>query len=487
MNYLELMEGRQAEQTSERAAALADMESATAAAVSEERSALTADEDAVFAEARSRVDALDADIAVTAERIAELQALAQRADAAASAAPNVIIPANVEDTPRDVRRMSDAEAQDAAMRSLEDHRGSDHLRSDQLDKVDRLLRTRTADTDGGEIARRVLVTETPEYRDAFVKLVTQVQPILTAGESEAVNRFNEYRAASGGTDTAGGFGVPVLIDPSIVMTAQGSLNPFRAISRVETVTTDAWKGVSSAGVSWSYDAEAATVSDDAATVAQPTVPVHMARGFIPYSIEVGGDYPGFAAEMSRLLSEGYDELQASAFSTGTGSDQPTGILTALDANTNVEIATLTAGTIAGGDIGALWGGLPDRFKTNATWVMNHDVGNAVSSLSTSGMGSYYTVNISEENAPQLKGRPVAHATHFPDLTDTTGAAANIIVVGDFSNYLIADRAGMSVELVPHLFDVTNNRPTGQRGWFAWARNGADSINDLGFRLLQDHT
>ena len=41
------------------------------------------------------------------------------------------------------------------------------------------------------------------------------------------------------------------------------------------------------------------------------------------------------------------------------------------------------------------------------------------------------------------------------------------------------------ELVPHLFDVTNNRPTGQRGWFAWARVGADSIVDNAFRLLQN--
>jgi predicted phage gp36 major capsid-like protein len=32
-------------------------------------------------------------------------------------------------------------------------------------------------------------------------------------------------------------------------------------------------------------------------------------------------------------------------------------------------------------------------------------------------------------------------------------------------------------------DVTNNRPTGQRGWFAYARIGGNSVNDLGFRLL----
>jgi predicted phage gp36 major capsid-like protein len=42
---------------------------------------------------------------------------------------------------------------------------------------------------------------------------------------------------------------------------------------------------------------------------------------------------------------------------------------------------------------------------------------------------------------------------------------------------------MTVELVPHLFGVTSNRPTGQRGWFAWARIGGGASNTAGFRLL----
>jgi len=44
---------------------------------------------------------------------------------------------------------------------------------------------------------------------------------------------------------------------------------------------------------------------------------------------------------------------------------------------------------------------------------------------------------------------------------------------------------MSIELVPHLFDVTDNRPTGQRGFFAWARAGGKQVADNAFRLLQN--
>jgi hypothetical protein len=61
------------------------------------------------------------------------------------------------------------------------------------------------------------------------------------------------------------------------------------------------------------------------------------------------------------------------------------------------------------------------------------------------------------------------------------------IVGDFHGFLVAQRAGMSIEFVPMLFDVTNNRPTGQRGWFAYARVGSDVIDPTAFQLLQNKT
>lgn len=68
--------------------------------------------------------------------------------------------------------------------------------------------------------------------------------------------------------------------------------------------------------------------------------------------------------------------------------------------------------------------------------------------------------------------------------DNTIAAGNpVLIYGDFSsNYVITQRVGSSVELVPHLFG-SNRRPTGQRGMLLWARYGADSINDSAFRML----
>ncbi len=458
-----------------------------------EADTLTPDEtrDAAACDARAdeiiaRASAIKDELAQAEARLAELDELDQRA-AAAAKAPTFIRKAEPTQ-PTEVRNLSRGEARDAAMRVLESRDAFLHL--DNADDVRATLERKIATTrshgqygrfDGDQIARRLLITETDAYRSAFLKGVKDASPVYTPEEARAINEFRDMTI---GTDTAGGFGVPVLIDPTIILTSQGSLNPFRRIARVISITNDEWKGVSSAGVSWSVDAEAAAVSDDSPTLAQPTVTTGTARGFIPYSIEVGMDYPSFAEEMGRLLMEGYDELQASHFATASTSATNRGILTALDANTNVEVIPTTDGAFGAVDINKVWGALPDRFKANATWVMNHDVGNEVSSFSTSGMGSFYTVDLSQGNAPQLKGRPVEFASYFPEFTGAT-TAANILVVGDFRNYVIVDRAGMNLELVPHLFDVTNNRPTGQRGWFAWARFGGNSVNDRGFRLLQN--
>jgi len=376
-----------------------------------------------------------------------------------------------------VRSLSVGEVRDRSLKRLESREHVGHLGTEQVDKVDKMLRSRSRDMDGAKVGRALLATESDAYRSAFMKSITQTAPAFTADEARAVD---EARAASL-TDGAGGYGVPVLIDPTIVLTGQRSLNPLRRIARVESITTDAWKGVSSAGVTWSYDVEAAEVSDDAPTLVQPSVSVHGARGFIPYSIEISQDYPGFATEFGRLLAEGYDELQAGSFITGTGSDQPFGIVVALDANTNVEVAVTSDGVLQAADIDKVWTALPDRSKSNAVWLMNSDVDSYIALWGDAYGGR--TVDLAGR-ATTLRGRPIELATNMPAFTGTTGAA-NILVVGDFRNYLIVDRVGMSVELVPHLFGTTNNRPTGQRGLFAMARHGADSINDDGFRLLQN--
>jgi HK97 family phage major capsid protein len=57
------------------------------------------------------------------------------------------------------------------------------------------------------------------------------------------------------------------------------------------------------------------------------------------------------------------------------------------------------------------------------------------------------------------------------------------IYGDFSRYLILDRIGMEVEVIPNMFDATTGFPTGQRGLLAFWRNSAIVLDKNAFRYL----
>jgi HK97 family phage major capsid protein len=386
----------------------------------------------------------------------------------------------------EVLHMRGQQARDAALRLLESNR---QLAPDQLDRTEKLIRGDRTDEarDDSYVAKRTLLTENAAYRSGWQRLMTEPRPLLNVEEVEALRAFEKFerqesRAMGEVTPSAGGFGVPVFIDASIIMTAQGSGNPFLTLAKIAEVTTNVWKGVTSAGVTWSFDTEGSAVSDDSPALAQPSVIVHMPRGFLPYSIEVGMDYPDFASEMATLLAEGYDELLVDKFSRGSGTGEPQGIITALDADTNVEVLLTTAGAFGDTDVYNVWKALPQRFRRKASWMMSVGVNNGIRRMGTANLGHAYTTNLIGETVDKLFNKQVYEGTYFPDLVNTTGHF-NQVVVGDFGNYQIARRAGMSTELIPNLFDITNNRPTGQRGWFAWARIGGGVSNNQGFRLL----
>jgi HK97 family phage major capsid protein len=69
-------------------------------------------------------------------------------------------------------------------------------------------------------------------------------------------------------------------------------------------------------------------------------------------------------------------------------------------------------------------------------------------------------------------------------TVTTGA--KVAILGDFNQFLIADRVGMSVEYVPHVFGTLATPsaiPRGERGIFAYWRVGSGVLATNAFRVM----
>lgn len=327
----------------------------------------------------------------------------------------------------------------------------------------------------GSISRMCLATSSPEYLRAWSKLAAGKAHMVSPEEQRALERAMTL------TDAEGGYLVPFQLDPTVIITSNGSRNQIRQVARQVVATGDVWNGVSAGAVSWRWAAEGSEAGDNAPAFDQPTVPVHKADGFVPISIEAISDAENVTMEVGRLLAFGKDTLEAAAFTTGSGSGQPTGIVTAL-AGTSSEVSPVTAETFAAADVYAMDGALPARYRAMASWMANRNIYNLVRQFDTNG-GADMWERIGADVPPQLLGRPALEAEDMDSGFNAAATADNrILVYGDFENYVIADRVGMTVEFIPTLMGA-NQRPAGKRGWYAWYRVGADSVNDGAFRML----
>ncbi|WP_255789043.1 phage major capsid protein [Mycobacteroides abscessus] len=381
-----------------------------------------------------------------------------------------------DDTPRGDDRRSEA------MRTLERAVEHDRLNARGAELVEDLMRTGTplAQT---WMQRYTSAAGSEHYERAFAKLVanpTQGHLTWTPEEADAyrtVSMVQTEQRAMSSTDSAGGYMIPLTLDPAIMLTSGGSINPLRQIARVVQTATDSWQGVTSAGVSAEWTAEAAEVADASPTLAAPSIPVHKGDAFVPFSFEIQGDALGFMSELGALLTDAAEQQNNTAFTTGTGTGQPKGILTALT-GTASQLDTTAAATLASGDIYALQNALPPRFQAGAQWCASLGILNTLRQFET-GSGALKFPSL-QDNPPTLLARKV---NELSNMTAATTTGSKLALYGDFrQGFVIVDRIGSTLELVPHLVGA-NRRPTGQRGALLWYRTGSDVVVPNAFRLL----
>lgn len=335
--------------------------------------------------------------------------------------------------------------------------------------------TQVVERDGkGDVAQYILDHGSPEYHDAF-----------RAAMRNPLGARSENRAALSLTGANGGYLVPFTLDPSIILTNNGATNPFRGISKVVQITTDDWNGVSSAGVTAEWIAESTQVADASPTFAQPSITVYKADAYIQASLEVVAD-SAVSGEISMLIADAKDRLEATAFATGTGSGQPYGIVTALGLTTTSRVAGSSgaagAADLVAADIYALDNDLGDRYRQNASFVGNKKTWNTVRQFGTANNYHAFWTDFGGGLPSQLIGYPVYQASAM-DSTIVSGSNDDVIVLGDFQNYVVVDRMGLELVYNPLVMGA-NNRPSGEVGWVAFWRTGGDSVNDAAFRMLR---
>lgn len=365
---------------------------------------------------------------------------------------------------------------DRALKAVEEAEFTDPIVDDNKTQVhiEKLLKR---DSDDGRFARYLLATGNPAYKRAFPKLLApNGAAMLSRQEQSAVHTAAMAERALNLTGAQGGFAVPFELDPTILNTSAGVVNPIRQISRVIQISVDEWRGVASAGVTASYAAEATETTDNAPTLVQPTISTEKAQAFIPFSIEVGMDWPSLQEQMSELLRDAKDTLEAAKFVVGTGTNEPFGVAV----GTTNTVTAAAAGGFTLANLYALIGALPPRYRANARFIGDLLILNKIRQFDTVGSSSQIWQDSLQADTPgTLLGKPAYEAS---EMADVTTVGVKFLIVGDFSRYVIVDRIGLTVDLIPHLLGA-NRRPTGERGLYAYWRNGAKVVDANAFRAL----
>lgn len=358
------------------------------------------------------------------------------------------------------------------------------------------------DDDHGTLAKRILATGNPAYERAFSKALRAGNPQVLSGE--------EARVMQLGVDEAGGFAVPVQLDPTVILTNDGHIGDLRRLARVETIVGKEWQGITSDGIGVSRDGsprdvnygnptpddahpgeigrqpELAEAADGSPLLGQPKIAVTRVQGFVPFSIEIDQDWGGLRSEITRMLADAKAREENESFVLGDGNNlQPLGVVGGLQAAQKIAATPNggAEGTFSVSDLYGLTTAVAPRWRGNAAWLASAGVYNKIRQLGGAQDHAFWTY-MSGGIPNQLLGYPVYENSFMHSGSVNTSATAThvIAVFGDFKQFLIVDRVGMSVELVPHVFGP-NRKPTGQRGIYAIWRNNAKLLIPNAFRAL----
>ena len=297
---------------------------------------------------------------------------------------------------------------EAAKRSLERSAVAKNLPAENLEEVERKLNAAGLPEMRG-IRRHVLAFGSDAYGSAFVKMANQRQWDLTDEEKRALHFAESEARAMGLTDGSGGALIPTFLDPTVINTSDGSINPYRQIARTVQVAGDNWNGVTSAGISIAWGTEFSVVGDNSPAFGQPSITPYKAHGFVPISIEGYEDIAGAGSVVAGMFQQAKDDDEAEKFATGSGTNQPTGIITALAGGVRV-VASATNTAISAADLFSVQQDLGPRYQQRASWTMNLAYVNRIRQLGSSDNYFAQTVRLPDSSDFALLGRPAYQAS-----------------------------------------------------------------------------
>jgi len=289
-----------------------------------------------------------------------------------------------------------------------------------------------------EIDGKELPSEEIEKREAFIKYIRHGNAAAWTPE--------ETRALAGTSDMDGGIFIPSSFESSIIMNAydQAELRPLcqAAPTGRDTVI---FPSLSKPSVAWGRKAIAVTEQD--LSSGGKRMEVFFLSALTAISIDTLDDAEAdIVGEMTDGFSRAIAEAEDDAIAVGTGDDSPSGI--ASDATVQ---ANYSATGVADAIFDATHNGIDamidaeykikKTYRRSSNWAMNSTTEAAVRKLKD-GEGQYYwQPSLVVGTPPTFDGYGIINPEGMADIA----AGAFPMIFGDFKQYKIRDRSGLSVQ------------------------------------------
>jgi len=295
--------------------------------------------------------------------------------------------------------------------------------------------------------------KTPEYKEVFAKQVRFGASALDSEERQVlisgrVDLSQEARAQSTGTDSAGGYTVPTDLQPEIdkAMSLWGPMWDADIVREMTTTTGNRieWPTVDDTAKTARIKAENAAVDNDGTddvAFGQKLLDAYVYdTGMVKIPMELLQDSAfNINSLMNELFGERLGRTANTALTTGTGSGQPNGIVTA---SASGKVAAATAAITADELIDLMHSVDPAyRGSPRCRWMFNDSTLATIRKLKD-GQGNYLWQmgDVRTGEPSMLLGKPYSVNQAVADI----GVSAKPVIFGDFSKYVVRKVAGFQV-------------------------------------------
>jgi HK97 family phage major capsid protein len=334
-----------------------------------------------------------------------------------------------------------------------------------------------------------------EHRKAFIEWMRHPRDQRANAQLQEIQRKSVFTTGTGGS-AAGGYAVPEEIDRAIV-TQLTNVSPMRSLARVVTASTPDYKIlVDTLGTGTSWVGEKAARSETNTPQLGEVAPTFGSLIAYPSATEesLNDMFFDVAGWLTSSVSTAFAAAEGVAFTTGDGSNKPTGVMT--NTKSTSDDASLTFGQVQYVPTGAAAGFPPLAItspvtypgdviincahklkaghRANARWMMNKATLAVVRKFKDVDANYLWQPGLQLGVPGTLYGYPVVENEDMADIGSNTFP----IAFGDFfAAYTIVDLVGMRVTLD----EVTT---PGYVKWYFRKRVGGKLTNNQAIKVIK---